>query len=276
MSPHGPGWLLYCNYLSDAKIFYCPSAQEATLLSDNQYGRLEQQTIKDWLKAGGIDSKTLTEGAWTEYNAGGGNSQYNILSQYHYRNTALHLDHYNSVAGNSTTPFTPAVEAVYQRTPLKIPYTAPQVTSTANCPAFKTQKILGHRSFMTDTWDKRGNYPAANGPKDQIPGFGFYTHRDGYNVLYGDYSASWFGDPQQRIIYWDMWDFGQAWSTYNDNTSGWYQCNAGLSYVSIMVGSAFDSRFKCMTGMESALTWNGFDQAAGIDVMNCSQVFVAP
>jgi hypothetical protein len=50
--------------------------------------------------------------------------------------------------------------------------------------------------------------PISNSRK--IVGAGFLGHRDGYNVLYGDWSARWYGDPQQAIIwhiqgYWDYW-----------------------------------------------------------------------
>jgi hypothetical protein len=42
--------------------------------------------------------------------------------------------------------------------------------------------------------------PTANG-RAAYPGDGIYGHRDGYNVLYGDWSARWFGDPQQKLIW---------------------------------------------------------------------------
>ncbi len=32
-----------------------------------------------------------------------------------------------------------------------------------------------------------------------IVGNGINAHREGYNVLYGDWSAKWWGDPQQKI-----------------------------------------------------------------------------
>jgi prepilin-type processing-associated H-X9-DG protein len=38
----------------------------------------------------------------------------------------------------------------------------------------------------------------------KYPGDGAYGHRDGYNVLYGDGSVRWHGDPQQRLIWMPM------------------------------------------------------------------------
>jgi hypothetical protein len=32
-----------------------------------------------------------------------------------------------------------------------------------------------------------------------------YAHRDGYNVLHGDGSAKWHGDPQQSIVWYDVY-----------------------------------------------------------------------
>ena len=32
-------------------------------------------------------------------------------------------------------------------------------------------------------------------------GKGKYAHRDRYNVLYGDWRAKWYGDPQERIMW---------------------------------------------------------------------------
>jgi len=74
------------------------------------------------------------------------------------------------------------------------------------CPPFKTQRILGARALASDSFAKGFGYRPHN---DLIamtaqPGFGYYAHKDGYNVLYGDYSVSWYGDGQQRVMYWNM------------------------------------------------------------------------
>ena len=238
MSPRGLGWLLGAGTVPDARVYYCPSAKDASLRVDNQYSRTPQQNLRDWHSAGGTGTGVLTHGDWVEYDSGGGNSQFNILSQYHYRNQPLHPDHYNSLPGGSDhDPPTDADEEYFSTLPITIPYTKPIVKSNANCPAFKTPRLLKGRALISDSWGKRGNY-----------------------------NVNWYSDQETRIIYWDMWDIGQAYGGHTDDTGGWYQTNAGLSYVATMVGSKFDSRFKCMTGMESALVWHIFDTNVGIDV----------
>jgi hypothetical protein len=80
-------------------------------------------------------------------------------------------------------------------------------------PAFKTVKQPGQRAYMTDSWtrnwDKDSNgdgkadsnyYVAAN--KGALCAQGYLAHRDGYNSLYGDGHVAWYGDPQQKIIWW--------------------------------------------------------------------------
>jgi len=71
--------------------------------------------------------------------------------------------------------------------------------ATAGCPQFKTQRRLGSRAIVSDTFQKDQDLYGTV-PK---PGDGLVGHKDGYNVLYGDYSTHWFGDQEQRIIYWD-------------------------------------------------------------------------
>lgn len=81
-----------------------------------------------------------------------------------------------------------------------------------------------------------------------------YAHRDGYNVLYGDWSARWYGDFQQRWI-WNVQDHAGRTSGL-DNTSQSLATNRStygfygpsfLGYVS--------------RGIQA---WLYFDHAAGI------------
>ena len=208
----------------------------------------------------------LTHGNWTESGSGGADSQFAILSQYHYRNTPLHPGHYNTLPGGvDHDPPTDADEVYYSQLPITIPYTKPIVKSTANAPAFKTPKVLRGRALVTDGWGKQGNTNTVQ--RDIQPGFGQLAHQDGYNVLFGDYNTQWYSDQEKRIIYWDIWyHTGESYGGISDNTGGWVQSNNGLCFVDIMVGSKFDSRFRCMTGMESALVWHTFDTNVGIDV----------
>jgi hypothetical protein len=77
-------------------------------------------------------------------------------------------------------------------------WTSPKVLMTGNAAIFKTQKILGGHAIVSDMFDR---WRDTNKPATTYPGAGIMAHRDGYNVLYGDWSAKWYGDPQQSIIY---------------------------------------------------------------------------
>jgi hypothetical protein len=70
-------------------------------------------------------------------------------------------------------------------------------------PLFKTQRILGGRALAADAFGKNAFEPAT------WAGPGYYGHRDGYNVLYGDWSAHWWGDPLQKFIWWQSLDPSQ-------------------------------------------------------------------
>jgi hypothetical protein len=81
--------------------------------------------------------------------------------------------------------------------------TKPNTPTSPGAAPFKTQKTLGGRSLVADTFSQPNN---CNNPSYcgwvVYPGMGQYAHRDGYNVLYGDWSARWYGDPQGRIMWW--------------------------------------------------------------------------
>ena len=74
-------------------------------------------------------------------------------------------------------------------------------------PPRKTQKMLGDRTIVMDRWGQRGwnqlnppNETAATGGA-YYPGDGFYGHKDGYNILYGDASCRWYSDLNQKWIW---------------------------------------------------------------------------
>ena len=87
--------------------------------------------------------------------------------------------------------------------------TKPQTKSSAGHPVFKTQKMLGGRSLVTDSFSGLAIQPDFSGVH---PGMAQYAHREGYNVLYGDWHAKWYGDPQQRIMWWDE-ALDSSWNT---------------------------------------------------------------
>ncbi len=89
------------------------------------------------------------------------------------------------------------------------------------------------------------------------PGYGQFAHREGYNVLYGDWSAKWYGDPQGRIL-WPKWlpiatNDSADWRSTDTNYATAYWNRARTSYRHYM---------------GSTVIWNVFDQHSGIDKHN--------
>jgi len=174
-APYGLGWLLYTGAIPDPSVYYCPSAREAG-----------PTDLTEWRTAGGFDSKLLTHGNWARQESGRFKG-YWVYSQYAYRNQPIFA---NPFHGGKDEPLT-------------IAFTSPKVETTVNCPPFKTQRLLGGRALVSDAFRK--NHEMLT------PGIGQKTHQDGYNVLYGDYSARWYGDPQKRIIYWPDVQTSSTW-----------------------------------------------------------------
>ena len=206
-SPWGMGWLMATGAVSDAKVFYCPSMTNT--------GR---DDLRDWARAGGFDSRTLTHGNWTH--AKHSTNAYGAQAHYYYRNQAAWANHFH--AAGSLPAYTVA-------------YTSPRVLSTGHCPPFKTQRKLQGRALVLDSVRKG---EVKNEPVTK-PGDGTKVHKDGYNALYGDYHAQWYADAEQRIAYWetinDVW--AVAWSGLSEAHFG-----SGLNTVAAYLAEKKDAR----------------------------------
>ena len=206
MAPIGLGFLLVGGYLGDVRVFYCPTAGD-TMPTDGQMadaGRfvlgVGASTISQIKAAGGFGARDITHGRWEATDTataiywckGGDGPDYNygraLQCPYNYRNVPSMTAHRRG-------------RTEYTTNPVYLGWTKPRVLVKAGEAHFKTQKILGGRALVCDTFS-RYNYNGATEPQS---GYGKYAHREGYNVLYGDWSARWFGDPQQRI----MWGYAQ-------------------------------------------------------------------
>ena len=87
--------------------------------------------------------------------------------------------------------------------------------------------------------------------------FRSYAHRDGYNVLFGDWSAKWYGDPQSRI----MWGFFQS-AGILDYSAGQ---DFGLANNCITRYTTRDGT--ATTHAEASVdVWHTFDVVNGVDV----------
>jgi len=138
----------------------------------------------------------------------------------------------------------------YWRARQPILYTKPRVTSEVGCPPFKTLRLLRGRALVADRFDKT---PAQ---KTNEPGWGNDAHRDGYNVLYGDFHVQWYGDSERRLMYWEQ---PRKKSIMSANLC------ASNAYDPTLPQSAdpdawYDNRH------QAVLAWHVLDEAAGIDV----------
>jgi len=192
MGPQGLGYLLEGGYVGDARTFYCPSVG-GTMPMDgtNEWddpSKWAMATRPDQIKqaAGGFDAKSIVYGDWHSVvpRYADAHVQRVLECDYNYRNqpTAIAGDVPKNMSGG-----------------VIIRWTQPGVVVEPGTPSFKTQKLLGGRALVSDSFSQHRFWWANTG--ELQPGLAFYAHRDGYNVLYGDWSAKWYGDPQSRIMW---------------------------------------------------------------------------
>ena len=99
-------------------------------------------------------------------------------------------------------------------------------------------------------------YNDTDGDPVREPGLRVYAHRGGYNVLYGDWSARWIGDSQERVI----WTVpGTIWPGLQQNLS----VNSIYNYKTL---SGADPLYISPGHFCSVDAWHIFDADAGIDV----------
>ena len=117
----------------------------------------------------------------------------------------------------------------------------------------------------------RHNYsggPTNPGP-ETVAGYGQYAHRDGYNVLYGDWSAKWVGDPQLKI----MWGYAQVCKYRSGAMSDGLAQNGITRFIEQggSLGSGLQRAFLgagnvAWTNDVGAVdVWHAFDSEAGVD-----------
>jgi len=245
-APYGMGWLMYTGAIPDAKAFYCPSAVDVTTIG-GEVVRLGN--IRDWLSAGGTDPATLICGNWPRETSL--TNAYRALGQYFYRNQPIFGNPFHAGQGEW---------GITLNEPLTIAYTNPKVTSTVNCPPFKTQRRLQNRALVADSFNKAWQVT--------VPGIGLRMHKDGYNVLYGDYSVAWYADVEQRIIYWDPVTTS---SSYYDGYPSWKRM--GLANVMSYLGEKDRARPGEVDIADDGfirtlpLVWHLMDMAVGMDTM---------
>jgi prepilin-type N-terminal cleavage/methylation domain-containing protein len=256
MAPNGLGFLVSGGYIPDAAVYFCPTSNDMPasqfIRYDISYPNLTTAAVAmgDLKRAGGRDAQTLASGDWS------------WLGQYVYAWATPYCQQ-RAVQSNYMYRLVPTVydywgeDAFPAIMPKRMLFTSPDRWVAHGEPPFKTQKQLGSRTIVTDAWEKSMLMPTST------PGYGVYGHRDGYNVLYGDWSARWYGDPQQKFMYWHQWWAGSP----TDGHASWGgdKCLLGTNIIGDWMGPPpVNQVWTYMKG--TVVAWHLFDVANNVDV----------
>jgi prepilin-type N-terminal cleavage/methylation domain-containing protein/prepilin-type processing-associated H-X9-DG protein len=264
LAPVGLGFLVTTGYMGDAMPFWCPSS---TGMPDDYYywdgTRLSERDntssahdncvdkISDVRKCGGVDGKSIVYGDWSWLDSKStGNTRYGIAvsiqASYSYRLGPANVIRLANSSATNNTKAEPGEGRML--------YTNPPRIVKSGEPMFKTSKQLGARAIATDALHKSAKFDSSEA------GLGWFGHRDGYNVLYGDGHTQWYGDPQQSFIWREALNPGAGTADYvgcgqaiiNDYEQ--YVSNAYYAYnTPIKIGG-------------TVLNWHLLDVASSIDV----------
>ena len=260
LAPLGLGYLVSEGYAGDAKFLFCPSTGgnmpvplgQCATIPDVWGTRLPNDaatSVKDLQRAGGFDAKSIMYGDWDwipYWNTSNFKGRA-ILGDYAYRNMPV-VTGYTFASGPGILPTTTRVQ---------MKGTKPRVTAEVACPAFKTQKLLGGRAIVSDSFARTCQADTPPPVDLTAPGDGWYAHREGYNVLYGDSHIAWYQDGRGRFTWWPLeglvaWGPSAYYLTTAVSTVYWYDSDGADSY-----GRETSS---------SAYAWHILDVEAGIDV----------
>jgi prepilin-type N-terminal cleavage/methylation domain-containing protein len=278
-APHGLGYLLTTGCLEDAKSFYCPSSSGMRRSAGSQGDHKYAYSLKHWKTAGGTQAATLTRGNWrTMQTTDGGNNFGEMFTESHYAYRNAPVNTYRFADGGVPTPNK------------DLPGTLPRVAVEVGAPMFRTDRLLAGRAIVSDAFDKGNGLgkDALGVPNNtriddgfdasqSMAGMGITGHRSGYNVLYGDGHAAWYGDPQESIIW-----HTQGWADVNISTKvvtmktddnhtllmrNFYRNSLRyLAYHASRWPSSYDHIVEPGVAHTNIGIWHGMDVAAKIDV----------
>jgi prepilin-type N-terminal cleavage/methylation domain-containing protein len=254
MGPLNLGYLLWCNYVQDSRLLFCPSAGGMVPDDRGYYAGQHRYANEKHLKLlGGYQPSNLFYGECADMAiVGGGTSCYTGLSP----TVGVYERSFECDYGYR------CAYKVGNDWYSQIKWVAPAQTVKNGEPWFKTTKQLGGRAFVSDTFGKLRKDPATT------PGYGFYAHKEGYSVVYGDYHVAWFGDPQRRYIWTDHTyaeSTGFATPAIEDaqDTTGGLTGGEPSVYGSHFIdGGTYPHRYE----VSSVLPWHNMDVQAGLDL----------
>ena len=243
MPPVKMGLLLWCGYLGDWTVMYCPSG--ANMVDPNTFNTLPNQ-VQSLADVRRVEPEAGAKGLFfADYSKAGwyytGTNEQFVRSQYNYRPNMM-------TVGYASIPQHSGNNAVTPRTVVRLPGTRPVALGLNGGQVFPTTRALGDRALLCDTFEKYG--PDAITLNGELAA-GMQCHRTGYNVLYGDGHAAWYGDPQQRFIWWNGEALGEASMRSSGMNGKW------------IVEDSSANRGRMAQSHE---VWHLIDTAAGVDV----------
>ena len=279
--PNGLGYLVVGGYLSDARALYCASAggtlpRPATYWSIHGTSTTDAAVSpQDLQRAGGFDARSILTGDWSWLKPYSNyyHKERAIFSDYAYRNVAVTFPAYAGRDGETHSFYGAAERNWRVLNDVVVKATKPGVRTGFGCPVLKTQKYAGGRAIVADSFARTHD---AGGPANgyEVPvGDGFHVHKDGYNVLYADWHVKWYGDPQQRFMWWeemgtaDVPSFNYCYQAWNvmANTGA-----AGLNWFHLGNGDPWPFWYETTEGWNtrkgSGYAWHLLDTDADIDV----------
>ena len=231
----GLGLLMTTNALPSGESLLCPSmGGEWQPPSGNAYVTFRPDV---WKRLNGTTGRSLEYPAVTtpfkhRY------SGYEVICSYQYRN----------MPANNNRANWPGVK--------------PALAVTKGCPPYKSVRLLADRAIVVDTLDNRFSMWQIEG------GAARFHHRDGYNVLYGDHHATWYGDSMKRLAY--IYDGGHNGRYATSSFNPGFSHPANLTAPNGFNAWWADNQPESAAGVQGFATaqqvWNLFDVAAGMDV----------
>jgi prepilin-type N-terminal cleavage/methylation domain-containing protein len=295
MAPRGVGYLLDGGYVPDGAVFFCPTLTDpgprswATGSGARTPNALN--SIKQMKQVGGTSREAWRYGSYSSlwattstcitatptnvvdpYTGAGAWSSFRWTGSYDYRCSPI----VDSAGGAATAAHSPTLGDGLTTTGTTVDhyvmYTNPRIVLRGNemggTALFKTQKILGGRVIMTDSFGRcfttnGGSEIMTDDPLISNPAQG-HGKGDGYNALYGDWSVRWFGDVEKKLRYWP-WVTANTYGSWKENTPAGGS-NAGmLGMTNYCSGGSGGQTNVTYSGYANIAAWHEFDKAAGID-----------
>ena len=286
--PIGLGYLVVGGYMGDARALYCPSAGGTMPLPASYWSYSSgvycdgATSIRQLQRAGGFDAKSILYGdfSWLgQYNANY-HKERAIMCDYAYRGVPLTIPTFGGC--DDPVPHAWYDDPIHnwrRLNDIRVYATKPPVRTGFGCPVFKTQKYAAGRAIVADSFARTHDScgPGYGPTGREIPvGDGYHAHKAGYNILYGDWHAKWYGDPKERYMWWP--EFGSASGDPGDApAAGYYgswnvMCNtgaSGLNWFKNADGTDWEFWYLpdgWISQKGSGYAWHILDKAAGIDV----------